>query len=82
MLFRSDGESVTVLSGRRVATRHTHGTGCTFSAAIAARLAWGDAPVEAVRVAREYLQGAIEHAWPLGAGHGPVDHLWRSETRV
>lgn len=77
-----DGETVTVLSGRRVATRHTHGTGCTFSAAIAARLAWGDAPVEAVRVAREYLQGAIEHAWPLGAGHGPVDHLWRSETRV
>ena len=77
-----DGEAVTVLSGRRVATRHTHGTGCTFSAAIAARLAWGDVPVEAVRVAREYLQGAIEHAWPLGAGHGPVDHLWRSETRV
>lgn len=75
-----DGETVTVLSGRRVATRHTHGTGCTFSAAIAARLAWGDSPVEAVRVAREYLQGAIEHAWPLGAGHGPVDHLWRSEN--
>lgn len=77
-----DGETVTVLSGRRVATRHTHGTGCTFSAAIAARLAWGDAPVEAVRVAREYLQGAIEHAWPLGAGHGPVDHLWRSSPHV
>lgn len=77
-----DGETVTVLSGRRVATRHTHGTGCTFSAAIAARLAWGDAPVEAVRVARDYLQGAIEHAWPLGAGHGPVDHLWRSSPDV
>lgn len=77
-----DGETVTVLSGPRVATRHTHGTGCTFSAAIAARLAWGDAPVEAVRLARDYLQGAIEHAWPLGAGHGPVDHLWRSATHV
>jgi hydroxymethylpyrimidine/phosphomethylpyrimidine kinase len=72
-----DGSSFEVLSGRRVATRHTHGTGCTFSAAIAAGLARGLPPLEAVREARVYLQGAIEHAEPLGSGHGPVNHLWR-----
>jgi hydroxymethylpyrimidine/phosphomethylpyrimidine kinase len=72
-----DGSSFEVLSGRRVATRHTHGTGCTFSAAIAACLARGLSPLEAVREARTYLQGAIEHAEPLGGGHGPVNHFWR-----
>ena len=75
-----DGERFDVLSGRRIATRHTHGTGCTFSAAIAASLARGAAPLEAARDARAYLQGAIEHAEPLGAGHGPVNHLWRQSN--
>jgi hydroxymethylpyrimidine/phosphomethylpyrimidine kinase len=72
-----DGHTFEILSGRRVATSHTHGTGCTFSAAIAACLARGLSPFEAVREARAYLQGAIEHAEPLGRGHGPVNHLWR-----
>jgi len=66
-----------VLPGRRVATRHTHGTGCTFSAAIAAGLAAGLDVRAAARQAKAYLQGAIEHAEPLGAGHGPVNHFWR-----
>ena len=73
-----DGQGFSILSGPRVATRHTHGTGCTFSAAIAAYLARGLEPLAAAREARAYLQGAIEHAEPLGAGHGPVNHLWRS----
>jgi hydroxymethylpyrimidine/phosphomethylpyrimidine kinase len=73
-----DGRSFEVLSGRRVQTPHTHGTGCTFSAAIAASLARGLDPVAAAREARAFLQGAIETAEPLGAGHGPVNHLWRS----
>ncbi len=75
-----DGHTFEVLSGRRIGTRHTHGTGCTFSAAIAACLARGLAPLEAAREARIYLQGAIEHAEPLGAGHGPVNHFWRSSN--
>jgi hydroxymethylpyrimidine/phosphomethylpyrimidine kinase len=73
-----DGRHREILPGRRIATRHTHGTGCTFSAAIAACLARGAEPMEAARQARAFLQGALEHAEPLGAGHGPVNHLWRS----
>ena len=65
------------LSGPRVVTRHTHGTGCTFSAAIAAGLALGRTVSEALRDARAYLQGAIEHAPGYGAGHGPLNHFWR-----
>jgi len=73
-----DGRSFEVLSGRRIDTPHTHGTGCTFSAAITACLARGMEPIAAAREARAFLQGAIEHAEPLGAGHGPVNHFWRS----
>jgi hydroxymethylpyrimidine/phosphomethylpyrimidine kinase len=75
-----DGRTFEILTGRRVATSHTHGTGCTFSAAIAAYLARGLDPQAAAREARAYLQGAIENAEPLGAGHGPVNHLWRSSN--
>jgi hydroxymethylpyrimidine/phosphomethylpyrimidine kinase len=63
--------------GPRLATRHTHGTGCTFASAIAAQLALGVPVDEAVRLARAYLEGAIRHAPGLGAGHGPLDHFWR-----
>jgi hydroxymethylpyrimidine/phosphomethylpyrimidine kinase len=73
-----DGQSFEILSGRRIDTPHTHGTGCTFSAAIAACLARGLEPPAAAREARAFLQGAIEHAEPLGTGRGPVNHLWRS----
>ncbi|HEY5629435.1 MAG TPA: bifunctional hydroxymethylpyrimidine kinase/phosphomethylpyrimidine kinase [Candidatus Limnocylindrales bacterium] len=72
-----DGRAFHVLSAPRLATAHTHGTGCTFSAAIAAGLAQGLEPLAAARAAKAYLHGAIEHAEPLGAGHGPVNHLWR-----
>jgi len=60
---------------KRIDTRHTHGTGCTLSAAITARLALGDALPIAVRRARRYLQAAIEQAPNLGAGHGPLEHF-------
>lgn len=65
------------LAGRRIATRHTHGTGCTLASAIATGLARGLALEAAVAEARAYLQGAIAHAPGLGAGHGPLDHGWR-----
>jgi hydroxymethylpyrimidine/phosphomethylpyrimidine kinase len=67
----------------RIATRSTHGTGCTLSSAIAARLAWGDAVPQAVAGAIDYLQGALAAAYPLGRGdgHGPVDPLYRIDSR-
>jgi hydroxymethylpyrimidine/phosphomethylpyrimidine kinase len=61
----------------RVATRHTHGTGCTLSSAIAANLALGRDERDAVLRAREYLDGAIRHASGIGRGHGPLEHFWR-----
>ncbi|MEA5090479.1 bifunctional hydroxymethylpyrimidine kinase/phosphomethylpyrimidine kinase [Solidesulfovibrio sp.] len=60
---------------RRVATRNTHGTGCTLSAAIAAQLGLGKPLEEAVAAGRDYLQLALETAWDLGGGDGPVNHL-------
>lgn len=63
----------------RLATQATHGTGCTLSSAIAARLGRGEALDEAVAGAIDYLHGAIASAQNLprlGAGHGPVDHFY------
>ncbi|MGM0576802.1 MAG: bifunctional hydroxymethylpyrimidine kinase/phosphomethylpyrimidine kinase [Myxococcota bacterium] len=65
------------LDAPRVDTRCDHGTGCTFSAAIAARLAQGDPVDRALLEAKSYLTGALRVASPVGAGHSPVDHLWR-----
>jgi hydroxymethylpyrimidine/phosphomethylpyrimidine kinase len=72
-----DGDDEFELSGPRVRSRNTHGTGCTFSAAAAAGLALGHSVEEALRSARAYVQGAIEHAPGYGGGHGPLNHFWR-----
>jgi hydroxymethylpyrimidine/phosphomethylpyrimidine kinase len=65
------------LRGARIETRHTHGTGCTLASAIAAQLALGRPVGDAVRWARQFLEGAIREAPGLGAGHGPLNHFWR-----
>lgn len=70
-----DGSEVVELPAPRIETRNTHGTGCTYSAAIAARLALGAPLLEAVRGAKEYLTEAIRRSYAVGRGHGPVDHL-------
>lgn len=72
-----DGSGFTVFPCARIATRHTHGTGCTLSSAITSNLAKGMAPVEAVRAAKDYITGAIERGIPLGHGVGPVHHFYR-----
>jgi hydroxymethylpyrimidine/phosphomethylpyrimidine kinase len=72
-----DGDRMIELPGRRIATRNTHGTGCTLSAALAALIPQtGDVP-EAARRAKAYLAEAIRHADRLdvGKGHGPVHHF-------
>ncbi len=58
--------------GERIDTTHTHGTGCTFASAIAARLAYGDSVPDAVRAAKEFVRRAIAGGYPLGSGTGPV----------
>jgi hydroxymethylpyrimidine/phosphomethylpyrimidine kinase len=72
----ADGEGTMELTAARVETRSTHGTGCTFSAAIAANLALGLDLREAARRAKAYLTGAIRHAPGIGKGHGPLAHFW------
>jgi hydroxymethylpyrimidine/phosphomethylpyrimidine kinase len=64
-----------VLQADRIDTRHTHGTGCTLSSAIAARLACGDSLGDAVRRAKAYVTRAIASAPGLGHGHGPLEHF-------
>jgi hydroxymethylpyrimidine/phosphomethylpyrimidine kinase len=61
---------------RAVREKSVHGTGCTFSAAIAARLALGDAVLEAVTGAKRYVTRAIEHAPAVGHGHPPGHHFY------
>jgi hydroxymethylpyrimidine kinase/phosphomethylpyrimidine kinase len=67
------------LAAPRVPTGNTHGTGCTFASAVAARLALGDAVPDAVLAAKEYVTRALWGAvdWKLGDGTGPVNHFFR-----
>jgi hydroxymethylpyrimidine/phosphomethylpyrimidine kinase len=60
----------------RVPGRNTHGTGCTFSAAITAHLAQGRSLRDAIPLVQQYVAGAIRHAPDLGRGVGPMEHFW------
>jgi hydroxymethylpyrimidine/phosphomethylpyrimidine kinase len=72
-----DGQAYREFTSVRVHTKNTHGTGCTFAAAIAAGLAKGMSPADAIALAKSYTTLAIQHAYPIGAGHGPVHHFFR-----
>jgi len=72
----ADGTLEEWLDAEWIDTMHTHGTGCTLSAAIAAHLAAGAGLLEAVRAGKEFVTEAIRHALALGDGIGPVDQLW------
>lgn len=61
-------------SAPRIETRHTHGTGCTLSSAIATLLGMGQSLEEAIEGARGFVRGALEAAPGFGAGHGPLGH--------
>ena len=79
-----DGDGATLrLGAPRIDTRHTHGTGCTLAAAIAALLATGDDLAEAVQRGKAYIHAAITHGAvnPVGHGNGPVDHLYDIRRR-
>ena len=71
----TDG-NFTLFDEARVETKNTHGTGCTYSAAIATRLAQGLNMVEAIKSAKEYITNAIRQALDIGHGHGPTNHFY------
>ena len=71
-----DGECFRDFRNERVCGTSTHGTGCTFAAALAARLALGDSLEDAVPLVQQYVAGAIRNAPGLGRGHGPMNHFW------
>ncbi len=72
-----DGDRAIRFPGPRIASRDTHGTGCTLASAIASFLARGSDVPGAVESARQFVAGAIAGGFPLGAGIGPVDHAWQ-----
>lgn len=71
-----DGKEFTSFRNERIATKNTHGTGCTLSSAITANLANGMNLPAAVGAAKEYVTTAIRHALPIGKGHGPTNHFY------
>ena len=71
-----DGTDFIELRTPRIRGRHTHGTGCTFSAAVAVYLARGHGLADAAARAQAYVSGAIRHALPIGHGRSPLDHFW------
>ena len=77
ILIDANGE--TIFAAPWVETRNTHGTGCTLSSAIAARMAHGDTLVQAVGAAKDYLTGALASSgdFHVGDGPGPLNHFWR-----
>jgi hydroxymethylpyrimidine/phosphomethylpyrimidine kinase len=72
-----DGKTFSMLLAPRIRTKSTHGTGCTFSAAIAAYLAKGETSASAVSRAKQYITRAIRAGFVVGAGHSPVHHFYR-----
>ena len=70
-----DGRDFTEYPAKRIESRNTHGTGCTFSAAIAAELAKGLSVPDAIGEAKQYITEAIRQAPDIGAGHGPLNHF-------
>ncbi|MGH9350525.1 MAG: bifunctional hydroxymethylpyrimidine kinase/phosphomethylpyrimidine kinase [Vicinamibacterales bacterium] len=72
-----DGHRFEEFTGPRIEGRCTHGTGCTFAAAITSHLALGRTLAEAVPLAQDYVAGAIRLGLDVGRGHGPLHHFWR-----
>ena len=71
-----DGTQFYYYEAQRIQTKNTHGTGCTFSSAIASNLALGMSIAEATRHAKKYVTTAIAHALPIGKGNGPTHHFY------
>ena len=72
-----DGSDFREFTAPRIDTVNTHGTGCTFASAVAAGLARGMAVTDAVALAKDYVTEAIRTSFPIGQGHGPLNHFYK-----
>jgi len=75
-LLLLDGGEVVCLTGEKIVSESTHGTGCAFSSALLSRIVLGDPVKESAMRAKMYVAEAIRTAVPMGHGVGPVNHLW------
>lgn len=75
-LLYKNSEKIWIM-GERIENPNTHGTGCTLSSAIASYLAMGHDVPESVRLAKEFISGAINAKLDLGKGRGPLNHMWK-----
>lgn len=75
LLYKNSGKIW--IKGERIENPNTHGTGCTLSSAIASYLAMGHDVPESVRLAKEFITGAINAKLDLGKGRGPLNHMWK-----
>ncbi|KAJ1962229.1 trifunctional hydroxymethylpyrimidine kinase/phosphomethylpyrimidine kinase/thiaminase [Dipsacomyces acuminosporus] len=76
VVYQSEGDCLTHVKSPRIESSSTHGTGCTLSAAIAANLAKGMVQLAAIQAAVKYVNEAIQAAFAVGSGHGPVNHSY------
>ena len=77
-----DGHSFHEMKSKRIATKNTHGTGCTFAAAITAQLAKGETVWDSIKLSKEFIHAAIEEDLHIGSGHGPTNHWAFQQRRV
>lgn len=80
--FLYDSNAIHTFSSKRIDTKNTHGTGCTYSAAITAYLSQGIPLLEAVKKAKQFVTVAIQHSFSLGNGNGPTNHWATREEMV
>jgi hydroxymethylpyrimidine kinase/phosphomethylpyrimidine kinase len=69
-----DGATFLPIEGERIDTKHTHGTGCTLSAAITALLARGVEPIESIRLGKRFVEAGLRNAVAIGEGQSPLNH--------
>ncbi|HEC1786777.1 TPA: bifunctional hydroxymethylpyrimidine kinase/phosphomethylpyrimidine kinase, partial [Campylobacter lari] len=72
-----DGKEFSIFKAEKINTKNTHGTGCTLSSAIASNLALGKEKHEAIKLAKDYVYGAILNSLALGKGCGPTNHFFQ-----
>jgi hydroxymethylpyrimidine/phosphomethylpyrimidine kinase len=79
VFYNAETDEVITLASERIHTKNTHGTGCTFSSAIAAFLAHNLPLDDAIRHAKEYMKASIAAGanYEIGKGHGPVHHFFK-----